>query len=314
MFGDSHAMAATLGKAYPMIPVVQKFSFLNRWFIFRRRRTTGLAVMPVMRRKTAATATAAPEAVVAAPIVEEVREEAPSPVIESVEENEGDEVEVVEDAGELAVADGPIYLFSHRTAKAKSAELKALGIKDKYWRRYISTVTPFGFKDRLDPSVVYPNLEAAMASAKLQVASKKPELGAQLFGITGNLHQAIVTEETALGAAINDDQRAELAEKEVKAIFAAMKPKALKEVGIKKLVAEAWEAQREAILVDYVRQRFEGDVKFREILAALGAQRARLVYSYAAAGDLAGGVEGEETITGDNLYGRALMRTVGLTY
>jgi hypothetical protein len=62
-----------------------------------------------------------------------------------------------------------------------------------------------------------------------------------------------------------------------------------------------------------VRQRFEGDVKFREILAALAAQKARLVYSYAASGDLAGEVD-EETISGDNLYGRALMRAVGLTY
>jgi hypothetical protein len=311
MFGESHAMAATLGKAYPMLPVVQKFSFLNRWFIFRRRRTAGLTVMPVMKRRPAAATVAEAAAAPVAPVVEEVKA-APAPVLEAEEAVE-EAVEAAEEGGELAVADGPIYLFSHRSARGKKDELKALGLKDAYWRRYISTVTPFAFKDRLDPAVVYPNFEAAIASAKLQVASKKPELGPQLFGLTGNLHQAIVAEEAAAGAGIDDNSRAELAEKEVKAIFAAMKTKALKEVGIKKIVPEAWEAQRESIIVDYVRQRFEGDVKFREILAALAAQKARLVYSYAASGDLAGEVD-EETISGDNLYGRALMRAVGLTY
>jgi len=312
MFSESHAMAATLGKAYPMLPVVQKFSFLNRWFIFRRRRTAGLTVMPVMRRRAPPTATVAET--VAAPIVEEIKE-VPAPVLEAEdmeEANAGAGIEA-ENAGELTVADGPVYVFSHRSARGKKDELKALGIKDMYWRRYISTVTPFGFKDRLDPSVVYPNFEAAIASAKLQVASKKPELGPQLFGLTGNLHQAIVAEEAAAGAAANDNAKADLAEKEVKAIFTAMKMKALKEVGVKKIVPEAWEAQREAIIVDYVRQRFEGDVKFKEILAALGAQKARLVYGYSASGDLAGEVD-EETISGDNLYGRALMRAVGFTY
>jgi len=321
MFSESHAMAASLGKAYPMIPVIQKFSFLNRWFIFKRRRTTGLAVMPVMKRRTlpAAAATEMEEEVEKpATVVEEVvaEEAAAAPLLEEdspANSAESIAEEVTEEGGELTIAEGPIYLFGPRSAKAKREELKALGIKDAHWRRYITTVTPFPFKDRMDPRITYPNFEAAIASAKIQVASKKPELGPQLFSVEGNLHQAIVAEEEALGAAINTDQKNELAEKEVKAIFAAMKPKALKTVGIKKIVDEAWEEQREEIIVDYVRQRFESDVKFQEILTALSAQNARIVYSYTASGDLAGSVDSEE-ISGDNLYGRALMRAVGLTY
>lgn len=306
MFGESHAMAATLGKAYPMIPVVQKFSFLNRWFIFKRRRTTGLAVMPSVRRRTAPVAP-----VEEAPAVVEEVAEAPPAVLEAESPEPESATSTESNAGELTVADGPIYMFGPKSAKAKREELKALGIKDKYWRRYLSSVAPFNFKDRLDPSVVYANLEAALASAKLQVASKRPELGPQLFSITGNLHQELAEEITAAGD--DEDALFDLSEREVKGIFAALKPKALKEVGVKKIEAEAWVAQQEEILVDYVRQRFEGDVKFQTILTALGAQKARLVYSYTASGDLAGAVE-DESITGSNLYGRALMRTVGLTY
>jgi hypothetical protein len=321
LFGETHKMAASNGRNYPMLPIVQKFSFLNRWFIFKRRRLIGLDAelgptgLPAAKAPGAA---AVAEAVSAAKAAEE---EAAESVVEEVsprteatdEEADSASPETAESEPELSVADGPIYLFSHRSASAKKAELKELGIKNKDWRRYLSTYTPFAFTDRMDRSITYPSLEAALASAKLQVASSKPALGPQLFDINGKIHQAIIAEEKALGDGITNDQRMEIAAKEAKEIRAAMKSSALKAVGIKKIVEEAWAEQREEIIVDYVRQRFEGDVQFKEILAALAAKKARLVFNSASSGELAGNVS-EEEITGDNLYGRALMRAVGLTY
>ena len=322
MFGNTHKMAASNGRSYPMLPVVQKFSFLNRWFIFKRRRLTGLdaELGPAGRpSKAPALGTALTDAAPAPPTAEEevaesVVEEVSPRTDESAEEAEtAAETEESAESPELNVADGPIYLFSHRAAPAKKTELKELGIKDKNWRRYLSTYTPFAYHDRMDRSIVYPSLEAALASAKLQVASSKPALGPQFFDVNGKIHQAIIAEEKALGDAANDEARAELAAKEVKEIRAAMKPTALKAVGVKKIVEDAWAEQREEIIVDYVRQRFDSDVKFKEILAALAGKKARLVYNSASSGELAGNVSDEE-ITGDNLYGRALMRAVGFTY
>jgi hypothetical protein len=39
-------MAAAAGRNYLMSPPVRTFSYLNRWFIFRRRSTTTMLSMP----------------------------------------------------------------------------------------------------------------------------------------------------------------------------------------------------------------------------------------------------------------------------
>jgi hypothetical protein len=64
--------------------------------------------------------------------------------------------------------------------------------------------------------------------------------------------------------------------------------------------------------VDYIRQRYEGDAHFSEILAALAAAKTRLVYT--GVGSEMGATVAGDAISGENLYGRALMRAVGLTY
>ena len=77
---------------------------------------------------------------------------------------------------------------------------------------------------------------------------------------------------------------------------------------------EAWIEARERVLTTYVRQRYEGDAKFRTILAAIAGQKGRLAYYVAGTtSELAGAIDGD-TIKGDNLYGRALMRAAGLRY
>ncbi len=76
----------------------------------------------------------------------------------------------------------------------------------------------------------------------------------------------------------------------------------------------AWADARERVLTEYVRQRYERDSEFRKILDAVKERDGRLVFSPLGSGnELSGKVEGD-AISGDNLYGRALMRTVGLTY
>jgi predicted NAD-dependent protein-ADP-ribosyltransferase YbiA (DUF1768 family) len=114
------------------------------------------------------------------------------------------------------------------------------------------------------------------------------------------------------GRQLSAEEIAELDETEATAYRDAAKPTAIRKTGAK-FDAAAWSAAEEDAIVDYVRQRFESDVHFREILAALGSKRALLVYVAKGVGDLAG-VAKDGTIEGLNLYGRALMRVVGLRY
>jgi predicted NAD-dependent protein-ADP-ribosyltransferase YbiA (DUF1768 family) len=206
---------------------------------------------------------------------------------------------------EGVVADGPIYQFYH-----KSGAKDDLKVGDKYWRRYLSTYAPFKFRDNMNPDITYSSLEAALGAAKYQIATNKPELGQQIFSDIGDIHQKIEAEKRA--GAVSADQEAEFIEKEGSAMRDAQKPAHMKKVRATWNEA-AWIEHRERILTTYLRQRYEGDAKFRTILAAIAAQKAQLAY-YTAGGatELSGTVDG--TIKGENLYGRALMRLVGLRY
>jgi predicted NAD-dependent protein-ADP-ribosyltransferase YbiA (DUF1768 family) len=340
MFEESHKMAAANGFDYPMTPAVQTFSFLNRWFIFKRRRNVGLAAAVLPRQQPAASAVAeaaAASAASAGPRLEILEEPAaaaaappppPIPMI-AAEEAVEEEAEAVpagaaeeEDAAVasgpvVSVADGPIMKFTHSSAAATNKELTTLGLSDKNWRRYLSSYTPFAFHDRSNPAITYPNFEAAIAAAKYQTATNKPDLGAQLFSTTGNIHQEILEKErtltTAGGAAkvLTNDERASLAAEEAEKIREEAQLKNIRKTGAK-YTASKWEDAKERVIVDYIRQRFEGDAHFAEILAALAAKKARLVYT--GVGSEMGGTVVGDAINGENLYGRALMRAVGLTY
>ena len=339
MFKESHEMAASLGFSYPMTPVVATFSFLNRWFIFRRRRSVGVVVAPVVQRPVVALDEApagSVSAAVAPPVTAEEERRPAIPLTLTEEDLEtaaevaadvaAEEVAIAGAAGPLlTMADGPVYTFNPKSAAAKKTELRELGLTDTDWRKYLCPNTLFMYHDLHDPAIVYPSLEAALGSARYQYASNKPELGPQTFSVSGKLYQEmkrvedeLVTEGAAGAAAAK--KRALTAEEKVRLVTGfsesikdAIKPTAMRTTGAK-FSADKWTEEREHILVDYVRQRYEGDVHFKEILAALAAQKALLVYKAAGAGELGGSAKNDGTIEGDNLYGRALMRAVGFTY
>lgn len=335
MFKESHAMAFSQGMNFPMSPALSTFSFLNRWYIFKRRSTgisvpltapgTGAAAKTVAERVEAAgpmtaalvapsseVRVAGPEAAVVGDTIEEVLPEELAEVMEEAPEGT-DEASAA--GPELTLADGPAYAFYH-----KSAAKDDLKVKDKHWRRYISTYAPYKYRDPSNPAVIYPSLEAALGAAKYQHATNKPELGAQIFSSVGDIAQATEKKKyelTGAGAAakpIPEDELAKLVEAEGNAMREASKPAA-----IRKRRAEfnetAWNDAKERVLVEYVRQRFEGDPHFRAILEAAAAQKAKLVYYTAGTTtDMSGSIKDDGRIEGENLYGRALMRAVGLRY
>ena len=296
LFSESYRMALESGRNFPMSPAVSTFSFLNRWFIFRRRSMTSAPSSPTILEALAA----APVAVAEVPVVEEAPVEE-APVEEApVEEEEAEEAEAPVVA--LEPATGPVYQFYH-----KSGAKDELKVGDKYWRRYISTYAPFVFKDPSNPIITYSSLEAALGAAKFQVATNKPELGAQLFSTVGNIHQGILAKRAA-GA----DEVA-LMEEEGNAYRDAQKLTAIRKLA--KWDPAVWDANRERVLGEYVRQRYEGDIHFRDILNAVKTAGAKLSYYTAGgAGELSGSIKDDGSIDGANLYGRTLMRIVGLTY
>jgi SAM-dependent methyltransferase len=293
MFETSHKMMSDSGEVYPMLPVVQEYSNFHRWFIFKRRTgaisapvTTGtppsLIIRPAEEDLPAEIITHAPPMLeeelimlddIDAPIEEAAVDESP-PVEESHPESAEDLIAI---EPSLRPVSGPILKFYE-----KSAERDDLKIKRPDWGKYLSTATPFPFHDREDPSIVYPNLEAALASEKYKVATKKPEIGPAIFTSLSNISEI------------------------------RTKSKDLKKHGFDPVM---WDAQKEDILHEYLSQRFELDEVFQQIMTAVGQKEIRLVfYTGPTTSNELGGLVKGDSIEGENLYGKALMALVGTTY
>jgi hypothetical protein len=336
-----------------MSATLRRFSFLNRWFIVKRRSAgaelpsalPGVATAETNIEREIAVGPVGPQGVAPASEVlvredllpevdipmdteqpqmdfylepkaeeseeeeaeEEEAEEEEEEAEEEEEEAEEEEEEVEEPTMEKAT--GKIHIFYH-----KSPLKDDLGIKEKAWKRILSTYYQHPLKDRTDPTVVYPSLEAALAAAKFQIASNKPELGASLFGQLGALHQKYALQRMEKGAAISEKEMYGLLEDEGDEVRKASKASEMKKVGAKFNEA-AWAAGRQAVIEDYVRQRYASDPVFKKIMDALKAAKAHLVYKApAAVAEYGGDINADDEIEGENLIGRAYMKVLGLYY
>jgi hypothetical protein len=308
MFEESHKMSDKSGRKFIMNSACRTYSYLHRWFIFKRK-VEGLTVPPSKAEPKIELEEMEGE-------VEEIGEEMgekkdfEKKLIELEEESEikpDEKIDLDEEEVELKVATGPVFKFY-----SKSPEKDDLKIKDKSWAKYLSTYTPFMFKDRSDPKIVYPNLEAALSAEKYKTATNKPDLAQTLFATFGTIHQ----EYEGLRSASTD-------EKEIAKLFEeegiSYKNEA-SEKGMKKNKAvfnkTKWDSVKESVIMDYVRQRFERDERFRTILKKIGELSAKLVYYVDAKGsnELGGIIKDNGSIEGENIYGKALMELVGLGY
>ena len=284
MFGESHKMT---GAAYNMSKSLKEFSFLNRWFIFRRKTAGKVDAAPLKVAVMAApSAMVVPQSAILVPAT------APAAVVPTVA--------VAEAAGAIQ---RPIFKFFH--GAVLKDELK-VGRKD--WARYISPSTYSRLRDMNDASIVYPSLDAAFASTLYQLGTDKPELGATLFSVNSTIHQ------NSLKAQKADDKRvAEILEEELIAIRTQMKPVEIKRTGAKFNEAKYLEG-REAMMQWYVQQRYDTDSEFKRVLDAIKARNGLLVfYNGPKPSELGGLVRDEGRIDGQNKLGIMYMRTVGLT-
>jgi len=203
----------------------------------------------------------------------------------------------------------PIYKFFN--GAVLKDDLK-IGRKD--WARYLSTFAHSRLRDLNTPTVVYPSLEAAFASARYQLATDKPEFGAQFFSTTGAIHQKYLKIRRDEGAAapLSEKRNFELLDEEGAAIREQIKPAEIKRAGAKWNEAK-WTEGRDAVMAQYVQQRYESDAEFKRIMDAIKVRNGILVfYNGARPSELGGIVKEGGKIDGENKLGQFYMATVGL--
>jgi hypothetical protein len=339
LFGDTYKSVNP--KDCDMPAAAKEFSFLNRWFVFRRR-TAGklklgapgtLVQIPAKIKAPPAEgaadrmpdASVAAEAAAAAPQgtalgkMSKKKAAAASAALATADAAAADaETAALAAAAAAAVPvaapiDGvrPIFKFHH--AAAMKDDIK-IGRKD--WARYMSTFTPSRLRDRKDHTIVYPSLEAAFASERFQIGTNKAELGSTLFSVDGTIHQKYLSSEKAAvkttTGPLSDKVKYDLIEEMGVAIRDQLKPAELKRLGAKFDEAK-YNQERGTMMRFYVQQRYETDSEFKKIMDAIKSKAGRLVYyNGTRPTDLGGVVREDGSVDGQNLLGQYYMETVGL--
>jgi hypothetical protein len=323
MFSETWAAANAAKETYAMSDAVQRFSFLNRWYVFKRRsdrRPKPPVAMPAMappmgltevrperltetqpERLTevapaAATLTAIPEVTeketeteqvpVAVAAAAPVREEAP-------------QLDVIELPPEPAVK-GPFLV----NPKTTTPDLR-LGEALKDWPRYMSLGTYVEIPDRTDPSVKYPSVEAAIGSAKFQVATNIPAKGPQLFRVEGTIHQTIERSRAGRTGEVLDA----MMDAEVKSIREESQKTRISKRHGGVWNDEAWLAAREGVYRDYLQKRYNVDARFKAMIDAIRATGEEILFANGREPNALGvGVLEDGTIVGgENIVGKIMM-------
>jgi hypothetical protein len=287
MFAETWATAETGGDVFAMTDAIKRLSFLNRWFIFRRRSDRRPAPL-------AAGVAIAPPAVTEA-VVTDVIDLGPA-------EAEADVIDLgPAPAPAPAPAPLPPLLINNKEPD------QSLGTELADWPRYMTLGTQVEIADLSDPSVKYPSLEAAIAAAKYQKATDKPELGASLFRVEGAIHQKFANEREKLAATgAPPEAMAKSVDDEVAMVRIASgkaKMKAYKATWNE----EAWAAERAAIYQAYLAQRFATDARFKMMIEASRGRELMFVNgvdpSYLGVGvRIDGSISG-----GENMIGKWMM-------
>ena len=318
LFSESHAMAAKSGRKFPMTPAVQQFSFLNRWFIFRRKGEMDTAILQTPLSTGAKVQKAKANIWLKKP-GENVA------IANNLEEELQDLASVENAAAMPPVAGGPVAENVRRQYAPseviqfhlEAPAIDRLKIGKKLALRILAPGWPFIIKDPVTPSETYPSIEHFMAGMLYKHATDKPGLSQALFGPNGKIHQKFLRQrdsEKGVGAGAKDlseERDAELLTEEMKEVHAEIRLSGMKKLGVKFNSAK-WDGMKGDILEEAVRQRYTTDAEFRTIVDAAKQQgKTLLFYTGSASSEYGGKQTKDKYLEGENKLGKAIMKLAG---
>ena len=307
LFSESHKMAAKKGRKFAMTPAVAQFSFLSRWFVFRRKSDTGpVALEPEVGKATALGTVGDGEA------AEQVAEEVQATAAATETQAAADEAAPVAANGKRIYAPAEVLQFYQ-----EAATQDRLKIGDKTALRWISPGSPFPIRDPVDTAEVYPSIEHFLAGMRYKVATDKPGLAQSIFGSQGSIHQKFERQraaEVGVGAGakpLSEDRDAKLRTEELKDVHTEMRAVAMKKWKAK-FDEGKWSGVKDDLLTEAVRQRWEKDARFRKVLDAAKQQAKTLLFYTGSASSEYGGKRNQEgVLEGENKLGKAMMAIAG---
>ena len=307
-FETSYGMVPDAATKFPMSPEVQQFSFLSRWFIFKRRG-------------------AAEAASVIGPKPKEEEEE-------EEEEEEGNVIVLATAAGVAAEAKAKlplpdtvfepsqIFQFGPEVGKRDTFELgenRTHKIVAPYWPWPIHD-------DEDDDNTEYPSLEHYWEAMKIKHGAKDPGLAIRLFSSeTGSIRLAAKREMSEKGIRPNPKTNADKDKlsaallNELVTIKNIMNPAALKKDNKAVVDDASWNRVKDTYYRKGLLDRWTKDKMFKRIVEKAKEQKKYMLYSITKKignpkGELAGVWQDNGRIDGENKIGRLLMEVADFTF
>jgi SAM-dependent methyltransferase len=332
LFEESYATAAASGKKYAMTAAVKEFSFLNRWFVFKRRAMTEIKGEEEVGEATRALAMAERTAATDAEVAERSisiapREGADAEVMDEVAEKlDADKGVVIAEkvVAEKAVATfrlpppdatfNPAEIFLFGTGVAAQDTLK---IKDTGAGRWLAPTALFPIRDPEEIGIEYPSVSHFMAGMTIKHGGKNPAVAMALFSnAPGSIHsrfEDIRRLKAGKGGKLSDADYYEVLKDEIAAVMKALMPKELApyRVTVDKAL---WSGKRDDMLREALKQRWDRDARFHKIVEAARDKKKYLLYyvGTAAGGELSGVRRtADGRIDGENKMGRFIMEIAG---
>jgi hypothetical protein len=322
-FDISYEMAKKNKKAFNIPDVVKEFSFLNRWFIFKRIGEVGVNEMPKITL---------PEVEEAEKIVQKAAEEEEKKEGEEGVEGEEEEEEAEAEAEEEVVSESGAKLPA-RDKKFSESEVfrfgidarqaDVLGVKDDKGKkdlnigRWLGLAAPFPIPDPDDAAIKYPTVEHYLAAMKLKLASNKPTLAKDLMSTSGKIHQDFAVKRRTEGVKPESARDFELLGEEATEVRKKMTKTYLNQS--RTVIDDTkWIPIKDKVLMDALKYRWEHDKRFRDGVEAARNLGKYLLYSTKIAAVTAelGGTRDILTgmIVGENKVGRFIMEIAGFKF
>jgi predicted NAD-dependent protein-ADP-ribosyltransferase YbiA (DUF1768 family) len=224
-------------------------------------------------------------------------------------------------AVEKGIAAGPQkkYKASEVLRFFGRAELKdVLKINDPGAARWLALSAPFPIKDG---ETEYPTVNHYLGAMKFKLATDKPELAADLFSSKGTIHTKYLRlREQIAGkhkgekekSQVKEHEDQELLRNEAADVAEAALPKTIKRYKAQFNEAQ-WIAQKDDVLKQALKQRWNHDARFRKIVEAARTQNKYLLY-YTGSTTITsfGGIRRDDgRIEGENQVGKIIMELAG---
>lgn len=324
MFGTSYSMMKDSGKKYYMPPSIEQFSFLNRWFIFKKRKDAGEEeeeeeYIPLVntRKKNATITTEETQ--------QEIIEDNPI-TAESVASNEEEMLESEVERESLTTAKRTIPV--EKAAAAPNTKTytsnqvvnfyidatlddKKLKMGDKGAARWLDPISPFPIQDT--NGIEYPSIDHFLAGMMYKYGADSPLLAESTFTSDGTIHSSFrrkrMIETQATKKPTSEDTDFKLLKAERTEIHKMITEAAFKKA---KVVynGSKYAAKKDELLEYAVKYRYDHDKRLRDILDAARLNHKYLLYYTpgTTANDLGGQRKMNDVIQGDNKLGKLYMK------